>query len=76
MGRPGVLQSMGSQTVRHDWATELLASYMSPGRFLERSLVFQQVVLQLHLVASPLPTLSSLSSRALCPQELAFAAAL
>ena len=71
-----MLQSMGSQTVRHDWATELLDSYMSPGRFLERSLVFQQVVLQLHLVASPLPTLSSLSSRALCPQELAFAAAL
>ena len=22
-GRPGVLQSMGSQRVRHDWATEL-----------------------------------------------------
>ena len=22
-GRPGVLQSMGSQTVRHDWATEM-----------------------------------------------------
>ena len=22
-GRPGVLQSMGSQTVRHDWVTEL-----------------------------------------------------
>ena len=24
-GRPGVLQSMGSQRVRHDWATELTA---------------------------------------------------
>ena len=23
IGRPGVLQSMGSQSVRHDWATEL-----------------------------------------------------
>jgi len=22
MGKPGVLQSMGSQTVGHDWATE------------------------------------------------------
>ena len=25
-GRPGVLQSMGSQRVRHDWATELRAA--------------------------------------------------
>ena len=28
-GKPGLLQSMGSQTVRHDWATEL--DYSTPG---------------------------------------------
>ena len=28
-GRPGVLQSMGSQRVRHDWATELNCCSMS-----------------------------------------------
>ena len=27
-GRPGMLQSMGSQRVRHDWATELIDSYL------------------------------------------------
>ena len=27
-GRPGMLQSMGSQRVRHDWATELNMSYL------------------------------------------------
>ena len=27
-GRPGVLQSMGSQKVRHDWATELNSSFL------------------------------------------------
>ena len=28
-GRPGVLQSMGSQRVRHDWATELNWTYLT-----------------------------------------------
>ena len=28
-GKPGVLQSMGSQRVRHDWLTELNWTYMS-----------------------------------------------
>ena len=27
-GKPGVLQSMGSQRVRHDWATELTETYV------------------------------------------------
>ena len=27
-GRPGVLQSMGSQRVRHDWATEVLSTVL------------------------------------------------
>ena len=30
-GRPGVLQCMGSQTVRHDWATELNWSWYQTG---------------------------------------------
>ena len=30
-GKPGVLQSMGSQRVGHDWATELKKLRMSPG---------------------------------------------
>ena len=29
-GKPGVLQSMGSQRVRHDWATELIELHKSP----------------------------------------------
>ena len=29
-GRPGVLQSMGSQRVRHDWATELNWTFLPP----------------------------------------------
>ena len=35
-GRPGMLQSMGSlsQTVRHDWATELNLTELRPGIFL------------------------------------------
>ena len=28
-GRPGVLQSMGSQRVRHDWATELKRNHLN-----------------------------------------------
>ena len=28
-GRPGVLQSMGSQRVRHDWATELISTCLA-----------------------------------------------
>ena len=31
IGRPGVLQSMRSQRVRHDWATELIVSFGFPG---------------------------------------------
>ena len=31
-GRPGVLQSMGSQRVRHDWATEL--NWLKPGSWI------------------------------------------
>ena len=31
-GRPGMLQSMGSQRVRHDWATELNIWWKGPGR--------------------------------------------
>ena len=37
-GRPGVLQFMGSQRVRHDWATEL--NWTEP---LERYLLSQQI---------------------------------
>ena len=33
-GRPGVLQSMGSLRVRHDWATELNLTELRPGIFL------------------------------------------
>ena len=29
VGRPGVLQSMGSQRIRHDWATELNCTFIS-----------------------------------------------
>ena len=34
-GRPGMLQSMGSQRVRHDWATELRVGYSLSGCMLE-----------------------------------------
>ena len=33
MGKPGILQSMGSQRVRHDWATELNWTDSSFSRF-------------------------------------------
>ena len=37
-GKPGMLQTMGSQRVRHDWATELnwspLAFFLPPSRIL------------------------------------------
>ena len=33
-GRPGVLQPMGSQRVRHDWATELNYDHVSVDGFL------------------------------------------
>ena len=38
-GRPGVLQSMGSQRVRHDWATEL-----NPSFHLVKAMIFPVVM--------------------------------
>ena len=35
-GRPGVLLSMGSQRVRHDWATELNCGYLSLTEVVEK----------------------------------------
>ena len=35
-GKPGVLQSMGSQRVRHDWVTELNWTELKPGAWLAR----------------------------------------
>ena len=36
-GRPGVLQFMGLQRVRHDWVTKLNWTYLPPGKFVCRS---------------------------------------
>ena len=40
-GRPGVLQSMGSQRVRHNWATELNWTDKNVGRATNYGLHFQ-----------------------------------
>ena len=34
-GKPGMLQSMGSHSVRHDWATELTECFQGPSIFLQ-----------------------------------------
>ena len=41
-GRPGMLQSMGSQRVRHDWATELKWTEQSEARLIFLKLAFNQ----------------------------------
>ena len=45
-GKPGVLQSMGSQRVGHDWATELNWSYDQPRQHVKK---------QRHLFANKAP---------------------
>ena len=39
-GKPGMLQSMGLQTVGHDWATELTDSHYSNSRMTEWTILF------------------------------------
>ena len=76
-GKPGVLQSIGSQRVRHDWATELnfvtpwVAAHQPPLSFtiswsLLKFMLLESVILsnQLILCHSPFPFAFNLSQHA------------
>ena len=45
-GKPGVLQSMGSQRVGHKWATELNLWQISKAHTVEKQESFQQMMLE------------------------------
>ena len=48
-GRPGVLQSMGSERVRHDWATELNWTYLSALQTSESVMLWERNALRSEL---------------------------
>ena len=63
-GKPGVLQSMGSQRVGHDWATEL--NWSSKMTVYQNNFMGERIIFSGDFPDSPVVEASSLSSRPGC----------
>ena len=85
-GKPDVLQSMGSQRIRHDWATELnsvtpwVAAHQAPLSFtisqsFLKFMLLESMILSNHLILchSPFPYLQSLPAWGSFPTSGLFA---